>query len=106
MQEYEAAECIKNVEFTDKNDRMVQRYQLYVAIQSNSKKQLKPQDILELPWDDRFLNKTEFEYNEKEEAMLKRQADIYAKMMEKGNLNFTENADLMKSEDKNISENK
>ena len=100
MTEYEVTECINNVDFVDKNERMLMRYQLYVAIQSNSKKQMKPQDILELPWDDRFLNKTEFEYDEKEEERLKNKADMYIKMMEKGKFEFNESVNLMESSEK------
>lgn len=70
MSEYEASECIKNCEFVDRNYREIMRYQLYVSVQSNSKKKLSPEDIISLPWDDKYLDKKEFDFNANDDNRL------------------------------------
>lgn len=59
------------------------RYQLYVAIQSNSKRRLEPKDILELPWD----NRAEKWDDEKEEKMVE-DMKVYEDMLNDGRLDF------------------
>ena len=88
MTEYEASECLKYAEFVDRIDRELLRYQLYVSIQSNSKKEIKPTEILKLPWDNAFLDETEFKYNEKEEKNLEIKSEYFADMLNNGNLSF------------------
>lgn len=85
---YEAKDIAKNVLYVDKNDRELIRYQLYVAIQSNSKNKIDLKDVMSLPWDDNWLNKTEFEYDEKEDKQLNQQAQAFADMLNKGNMEF------------------
>lgn len=48
---YEASDIVKNLEYVDRTDRELKRYQLYVAIQSNSKNKISLQDVFSLPWD-------------------------------------------------------
>lgn len=96
---YEARDIAKNVLYVDRNDRELMRYQLYVAIQSNSKKKYKPQEILELPWDDRWLDKTEFEYNEEDDKRTQEQADAIANLLNNGMIDF-ESTNLVKEQSK------
>ena len=106
MTSYEAQDIAKNVVYVDRTEREIERYQLYVAIQSNSKTRYKPADILTLPWDNKWLDKTEFEYNEEEEKRTEEQANAMAAMLNKSMINF-ESTNLMKQEyDRNIQANK
>lgn len=95
---YEAHDIAKNVLYVDKNDRELQRYQLYVAIQTNSKRKFKPEEILSLPWDDRWLDDVEFEYNEEEKKETEEKAKSIADLLNGGNINFG-NANLMNEEE-------
>ena len=51
LQQWELNTIIKNIKYLDRNEREIDRYKLYVSIQSNSKKKLKPEEILPLAWD-------------------------------------------------------
>lgn len=107
MQMYEARDIAKNVIYVDKNQRELDRYKLYVAIQSNSKNKIDLKDVIELPWDNKWINKTEFTYNEKEDEEYGNRANMFADMLNNGKLNFEE-INLMnrgKGEDKNIHDN-
>lgn len=54
---------MNNIKYLDKTEREIDRYKLYVSVQSNSKKKLKPEDIMKLPWDDDDVKWSE-EYKE------------------------------------------
>lgn len=95
MTMYEARDISKNVLYVDRNARELDRYKLYVAIQSNSKKKYKPQEILELPWDNRWLDKTEFEYSEEDDKRTQEQADSIADLLNNGMIDF-DSTNLMK----------
>ena len=99
MTMYEARDIAKNVLYVDKNDRELTRYQLYVAVQSNSKRQFTPEEILSLPWDDKWLDQKEFTYNEEEEKRTQKAADAFADMLNNGMIDF-QRADMMKNEQK------
>lgn len=51
MQKYEVNTIIANIPYLDKVQKETDRYKLYVTVQSNSKKRLKVQEIMSLPWD-------------------------------------------------------
>lgn len=51
MQEYEVSELLDGIPYLDKNDWERSRYSIYTNIQMNSKKKLKPTDILKFSWD-------------------------------------------------------
>lgn len=57
MQEWEVNDIVSCIKWLDRTERELSRYQLYVSVQSNSKKKLTPKDILSLPWDDEGVNK-------------------------------------------------
>lgn len=90
MSEYEANDCLKNINYVDRNDRELSRYQLYVDINSHSKNPVQMKDILSLPWDNVFLNESEFTYNEEDKKILDDKADSFADMLNKGTLNLNE----------------
>lgn len=56
MQYNEVVDIIKNIKWLDRNERELDRYKVFVNVQANSKKKLKPEDILKLPWDDENKN--------------------------------------------------
>lgn len=51
MQSYELNDIINNIPYIDKNEWERFRYTIYSNIQMNSKKKLKPTDIIKYNWD-------------------------------------------------------
>lgn len=51
MQSYELNDIINNIPYIDKNEWERFRYNIYSNIQMNSKKKLKPTDIIKYNWD-------------------------------------------------------
>lgn len=96
MRQYEAKDIVKNIMYVDKNEREIDRYKLFVAIQSNSKNKIELKDIMELPWDNVWLNKTEFKYDEKAAEELNEKATAIEDMLNNGLISF-EKTDMMKS---------
>lgn len=96
LQLYEARDIAKNVIYVDRNQREIDRYKLYVSIQSHSKNKLTPKEVLSLPWDNNFLDQSEFKYNEEDEKKTTELADKFADMLNSGELNFTETNMLKK----------
>lgn len=52
IQEYEIATIFDYIQYADRNIWESARLQMYILAQVNSKKKLKPGDILHLAWDD------------------------------------------------------
>lgn len=92
---YEARDISKNILYVDRNQREIERYQLYVAIQSHSKNKLSLKEVLELPWDNNFLDQKEFTYSEEDEKRTTEQAKSFEDLLNNGSINF-ESANLMK----------
>lgn len=51
MQQNEVNTIVQNIPYLDRTDKELNRYKLYVSVQSNSKKKVKMEDILPLVWD-------------------------------------------------------
>lgn len=51
MQQNEVNTIVQNIPYLDRTDKELNRYKLYVSVQSNSKKKVKIEDILPLVWD-------------------------------------------------------
>ena len=77
MQEYELNTIIQNIPYLNRNEKEVDRYQIYVSVQANSKKRLKIEEIMKLPWDDE--NKTVTRINKEERQQLRDRADELSK---------------------------
>lgn len=90
MEQYEANECVKNLVYLDRDLKELERYQLYVLVNANSKKNVTAREIMKLPWDNKFLNETEFEYSEEESESLKEMENSFADMLSKGTLKMDE----------------
>ena len=52
MQQYEVRNLIESITYVDKNQWEMCRASMYLQAQMNSKKQLKPSDILKFKWDE------------------------------------------------------
>ena len=64
LEQWELNTIVENIQYLDKNQREIDRYKLYVSIQSNSKKKLKPEEILHLPWDNESNEEWSEEYKQ------------------------------------------
>ena len=51
MEEYELQDTIQNLKYIDKDAWERLRIQIYSNVQMNTKKKLKPEDILKFPWE-------------------------------------------------------
>ena len=96
MREYEASSIIKYLEFADRTNKELVRYQLLVAINSVSKHKVEVKDIMKLPWDDKYLDKLENAYNEDEAKYLETQSEEYENILNNKLYQFEE-VDMMKS---------
>lgn len=85
LQTWEAVEILNNLEFTDKNERELLRAQLYVSVQSNSKKKIEAKEIWKLPWDEIHRNE---DYDEKEAKRLKEQSQEFENLLNSGKIKF------------------
>lgn len=83
MTSWEAADVVRNLGYVDKNEREIGRYQLYVAIQSNSKKKYEPKDIMALPWDPKPEK-----YDEEKGKRLIESAKAFENMLNSGAIKF------------------
>lgn len=51
MQQYELNSIIQNIPYLDRNEKEINRYKLFVSVQSNSKKKINIEELLPLVWD-------------------------------------------------------
>lgn len=93
MRLYEVNDYIKSLRYVDRTARELERYSNYIYLQSNTKKELHPEDIMKLPWDeDEFKEKPH--YSEEERKMLEERAAKLKKMIESGQMKM-EKANLI-----------
>lgn len=52
MEEWEVIDMLDNLRYLERNEWERSRYEIYSNIQINSKKKLKPTDIMKFEWDD------------------------------------------------------
>lgn len=64
LQQWELNLIVNNIKYLDRNEKEIDRYKLYISVQANSKKKLKIEDIMKLPWDDEQDEKWSKEYKE------------------------------------------
>lgn len=75
LQEYEVSELLDGIPYLDKNDWERSRYSIYTNIQMNSKKKLKPTDVLKFCWDkennaDTSISNTDIERLKRESELI------------------------------------
>lgn len=51
MEEYEIKDAVENLSYYEKNDWERTRLNIYSSVQMNTKKKLKPEDVLKFPWE-------------------------------------------------------
>ena len=75
MQHYEIEDCIENIKYSNKESWEQTRFQVYANAQMNTKKTLKPTDILKLPWDDETGDGKEQEISKEEIERLRKRSE-------------------------------
>ena len=94
MQEYEVNTVIQNIPYLNRNEKELDRYKLFVSVQSNSKKKINIEDILKLPWDEEGKN-TGTAISEEEAKKLRDKARELERKMNNGGMKIgTENFDM------------
>lgn len=94
MQEYEVNTVIQNIPYLNRNEKELDRYKLFVSVQSNSKKKINIEDILKLPWDEEGKN-TGTAISEEEAKKLRDKARELERKMNNGGMKMgTENFDM------------
>lgn len=89
MRTWEVNDYIKSLKYIDKTVRELERYSNYIYLQSNTKKELKPSDIMSLPWDeDEFKEKPK--YSEVEDKIMHSKSEQLKKMIDNGQIKFEE----------------
>lgn len=88
MRPYEVNDYMKSLKYIDRTVRELERFSNYIYVQSNTKKEIKLKDILELPWDKE--NKEEHHYSKEEEQILRKKANYLQMMLESGNVKYEE----------------
>lgn len=83
MQQYEVNSIISNIKYLDRTQKETDRFKLYVDIQSNSKKKIKVEDVMNLPWDKEQFETVEVSDLDFEKAA-KEQDDIKKRMEARG----------------------
>lgn len=87
MESWEAMEMVGMMDYADKNSWEQTRAQVYVATQSNSKRKLKPTEVMKFAWDDDKIEDgtltKEITVDEKER--LKKRAEMIRERYIKGN---------------------
>lgn len=87
LQEYEVQSIIENLEYYERGDWERTRFLSYTNIQSQSSKRLKPQDILQFPWEKEESNTDQINSNSEpltqlDIERLKEQAKIISQNLE------------------------
>lgn len=101
MPEYEAIDCLRLIDYADRTDQVLARNQLLVSINSMRKTPLTAQELYKLPWDEKYLDKIETQYNEEEAKELHDAASDLEKKLN-ANLLKVDNTDVIEDLNKNI----
>lgn len=101
MQQNEVNTIIQNIPYLDRTEKEINRYKLYVSVQSNSKKKVKLEDILPLVWDKEGKNTGTQISNEEVEMRKQRAKELEMKIQ---NMKF-ENVDMNEMYKNNMNKN-
>lgn len=96
MQLYELNSIVKNLKYVDRNQREIERYQLLVNIQANSKHKIKMEDVLPLPWDSENKN-TGTKITEEQAKEMRDRMKMLEKQIQNTQLVEIGNGELMKN---------
>lgn len=85
MEEWEVNDMLDNLRYLERNEWERSRYAIYSNIQINSKKKLKPTDIMKFEWDDEKEESGEKQTISKEDInRLKEKSKLISKVMTNG----------------------
>lgn len=79
MMEWEATSLMEMIDHADRNLWECCRMQMYIIAQVNSKKKLKPKDIMKFPWEKASAEETNITNNDIER--LKQKAELMKKKL-------------------------
>lgn len=85
MQDYEVNDIIDNLPYLDKNSWEQSRLQSFVNLQINSKKQLKPTDVIQFPWDEQYSETSTNEITNEDIERLKQKSELIFKQIKENN---------------------
>lgn len=86
MEEWEIQELYQLIQFSDVNDWERTRWLLYAIVQVNSKKKIKMEEILKLPWDEGYKSiKLDKEISNEQIAKLKEKSQYILKNLDLNN---------------------
>lgn len=86
MEDYEVNDVISNLSYLDRNDWERSRLNAYVVAQVNSRKQLKPTDIIKFSWDTEEGIRQDTSISNEDIERLKKKSEQINKQL-KNNLN-------------------
>lgn len=101
MQQNEVNSIVQNIPYLDRTEKEINRYKLYVSVQSNSKKKVKLEEILPLVWDKEGKNTVTKITDEEADMRKQRAKELEMKIQ---NMKF-ENVDMNEMYKNNMNKN-
>lgn len=75
MKDYEVYLLLDNIQYSEKNDWERSRFESYVVAQVNSKKKIKPTDLVKFSWDNELTDKASTEISTQDIERLKKKSE-------------------------------
>lgn len=75
MKDYEVYLLLDNIQYSEKNDWERSRFESYVVAQVNSKKKIKPTDLVKFSWDNERNDKPSTEISTQDIERLKKKSE-------------------------------
>jgi hypothetical protein len=75
MKDYEVYLLLDNIQYSEKNDWERSRFESYVVAQVNSKKKIKPTDLVKFSWDKEYNDKPSTEISTQDIERLKKKSE-------------------------------
>lgn len=75
MKDYEVSLLLDNIQYSEKNDWERSRFESYVVAQINSKKKIKPTDLVKFSWDNEQSDKPSTEISTQDIERLKKKSE-------------------------------
>ena len=75
MKDYEVYLLLDNIQYSEKNDWERSRFESYVVAQVNSKKKIKPTDLVKFSWDNEYNDKASTEISTQDIERLKKKSE-------------------------------
>lgn len=75
MKDYEVSLLLDNIQYSEKNDWERSRFESYVVAQINSKKKIKPTDLVKFSWDNEQSDKPSTKISTQDIERLKKKSE-------------------------------